>query len=99
MADQPRNLEEEVAAIIAASFEETDPKAEIAQDGNTEQGEKRVIDVDLYRLPNGGILLLPGNAANPLDVHAVESEAPTTDPITQTPTVPLTPVPQKETSP
>lgn len=98
MADQPRNLEEEVAAIIAASFEETDPKAELAQDGNTEQEEKRVIDVDLYRLPNGGILLLPGNAANPLDVHAVESEAPTTDPITQTPTVPLTPVPQKGTS-
>src|SRR5438309_1236967 len=78
MADTPNDLEKEVTAIVAAGFEK--------QDNSTgqEQGEqegKRFLDVDLYRLPNGGVLLLPHDASNPLETTAVESDgtAPTTD--------------------
>src|SRR5437588_6413528 len=73
MADNTPNLENEVAALIAAGFEKQDTTADYNQEG---QEEKRYIDVDLYRLPNGGVLLLPNNqdAAAILDQHAIESD-------------------------
>ncbi len=70
MAETPNGIEQQVEDLILASF---------AQEGNEQQettaqdetGEKRIIDVDLYRLENGAVLLVPGNAANPLDTNAV----------------------------
>ncbi len=57
--------------------------------------EKRVIDVDLYRLDGGAVLLVPNNGQNPLDTNAVESTAPTT--YTNPETVPpITPAPVDE---
>jgi len=61
-----------------------------------EQDAKRVIEVDLYRLTDGAVLLVPGNGtANPLDRNAVESDA-ATDPVTETPTIPPEPTLQEE---
>src|SRR5712691_4609626 len=91
MAETPNGIEQQVEELILASF---------AQEGNEQQettaqdetGEKRIIDVDLYRLENGAVLLVPGNAANPLDTNAVESGAPAPQqqvPGSETPPVPL----------
>src|SRR5205085_7152991 len=75
MADKPNDLEGEVAAVVAAGFEKQDTTAEQDQE---EQEGKRFLDVDLYRLPNGGVLLLPHDASNPLETTAVESDGTTT---------------------
>src|SRR2546421_5123140 len=91
MAETPNGIEQQVEDLILASF---------AQEGNEQQettaqeetGEKRIIDVDLYRLENGAVLLVPGNAANPLDTNAVESGAPAPQqqvPGSETPPIPL----------
>ena len=91
MEETPNGIEQQVEDLILASF---------AQEGNEQQettaqdetGEKRIIDVDLYRLENGAVLLVPGNAANPLDTNAVESGAPAPQqqvPGSETPPIPL----------
>src|SRR2546421_6248962 len=104
MADKPNDLEQEVTAIVAAGFEKQDTTAE--QDQGEQEG-KRFLDVDLYRLPNGGVLLLPHDASNPLETTAVESDGTTTttdqtqpeqeqtEPPQPEPAVPIAPLQQK----
>src|SRR5450755_2201127 len=91
MAETQDSLEQQVEHIIRAGFahQQRDEPATNAQD---ETGAQSVIDVDLYRLEGGAVLLVPNNGTNPLDVNAVESVAPSTDPdpITETPTEPFT---------
>ncbi len=89
------DIEKEVEVMILAGLGEgeqesratlpADPITEHREEG--EQDAKRVIDVDLYRLKDGAVLLVPSNGTtNPLDRNAVESDAPS-DPVTETPTI------------
>src|SRR2546421_9540918 len=88
MADKPNDLEQEVAELVAAGFEKQNDTADHTQE---EQEGKRFLDVDLYRLPNGGVLLLPANGATgtPLDTLAVESNLVSQEVLTEPPTTPL----------
>lgn len=99
-------IEKEVEAMILAGLGkgEDESRATLPADPTTEQeeegekGAKRILDVDLFRLPDGGVLLLPKGGANPLDKNAVESDV-ASDPVTETPTVPLTEDGKKEEIP
>jgi hypothetical protein len=83
------DLEKEVEAMIYAGLGDGEqdanatsnpqPRADIPPEQEPETGERRVIDLDLYRFPNGAVLLVPGGAANPLDTNAVESDPPPQD--------------------
>src|SRR5947207_8946549 len=93
----------EIEAILTATQEQAarDTPADTQTGEQDGQKEKTVIDVDLYRLDNGAILLVPGGTNTPLDHSAVEStgipqnppspeeEDKEPDTIT-TPTIPLT---------
>jgi hypothetical protein len=92
MADTREGIEQQVENIILASFahQQGDSEETTAQD---EAGEKRVIDVDLYHLEGGAVLLVPKDGTNPLDTNAIESQPPTPQeqetPITESPLIPL----------
>jgi hypothetical protein len=86
--EQTGDIEQQVERIILASFAQ--PGDEQEPNAQDETEEKRVIDVDLYRLEGGVVVLVPNNGTNPLDMNAVESVAPPPPPVTKTPTIPLT---------
>jgi hypothetical protein len=102
MAEQINDLEQQVESLILAGFaqqEQQDPNAN-TQDGQNEPTEgKRVIDVDLYHLQGGAVLLVPNNGQNPLDTNAVESVASTTEPDTVSPSTPAPVELQQEDQP
>jgi len=87
--DTQDGLQQQVEHIILAGFahQQADEPAPNAQDGQ----ERTVIDVDLYRLEGGAVLLVPNHGTNPLDTNVVESVAspPDPDPITEPPMVPF----------
>lgn len=87
MAEQTEDIEQQVENLIRASFAQ-EPGDEQETNAQNETEEKSVIDVDLYRLAGGAVLLVPNNGTNPLDTNAVESVVPETDPIPETPTLP-----------
>ena len=101
MAEQTNDLEQQVEKMILAGFaqQQKDEQENTAQD---ETEGKRVIDVDLYRLEGGAVLLVPNNGSNPLDANAIESVAltPQTEetPVTQTPLPLVEEEPQEETA-
>ena len=75
MNETPHDLEQQVENLILAHFSERggdEPEAD--QEEGT--AEPSIIDIDLYRLEGGAVLLVPGNGTSPLDANAVESEAP-----------------------
>ena len=98
MAEQTGDIEQQVENIILAGFAQQ-PGDEQEPNAQDETGEKRVFDVDLYRLEGGAVLLVPNNGTNPLDTNAVESAAPETDPRTETPTLPIAEGEQQEEEP
>lgn len=98
MSYVPSTFQQEIDALLTASFTQQEPQERIPT--GDEQGEG--IHVDKYTLPNGDILLrlptgeavlVPGNTniSNPLESNAIESVASLTqdDPITETNTPPL----------
>src|SRR5579875_982487 len=92
MAEQTNDIEQQVETIILAGFAQQpgDEQGTSPEDERQATEEKRVIDVDLYRLEGGAVLLVPNNGTNPLDTNAVESTAIPAD----TDTVPpITPAP------
>jgi len=96
------DIEKEAMIVAGLGEGEQEGRATLPADpitGRREEGEqdaKRVIDVDLYRLTDGAVLLVSGNGtANPLDRNAIESDAPP-DPVTETPTIPPDPTLQEE---
>lgn len=97
MADTKDNLEQQVENIIRAGFAQQDDNQD---DTITLKGtsEKRVLDVDLYRLHNGAVLLVPNNGTSNLDLDSIESIASTEDTeITdETPPLPLVEEDQQE---
>ncbi len=103
MAEIPNNLEQQVEKMILAGFaqEQADEttSSQDEQDGPTEG--RRIIDVDLYRLADGAVLLVPNNGTNPLDAQAVESVAPSTqdEPPPELPTLPLEDDTQQQETP
>src|SRR6266516_5568662 len=92
MAEQTNNLEQQGEALILSGFARSDGNAHDTptQDGT---GERPVIDVDLYRLEGGAVLLVPNNGTNPLETNAIDSQAPPPQeqgtPATGTPSAPL----------
>lgn len=99
MAEHSNALEQQVETIIRTSFaQQQGEEPDTTTSDNT--GERQVIDVDLYRLEGGAVLLVPNTGTNPLDTNAVESVAPPPAehevPITGTPTVPLAEKRQQE---
>ena len=100
MTEHTGNLEQQVENIIRAGFAHQ-PGDEQAPNAQDETKEKRVIDVDLYRLEGGAVLLVPNTGTNPLDTNAVESVAPApdTDQIPETPTLPRVEGEQQEAEP
>src|SRR5258706_8474233 len=94
------DIEKEVEALIYAGLGDQEQESEATsnlhpqEDSTPEQepGERTVIDVDLYRLPGGAVLLVPGQGSQLLDTHAVESdpapldttEPPQIDPLEET---------------
>lgn len=72
MADSQDTLEQQVEDIIRTSFAQAGTP-ELTAGEETETGDKRVIDIDLYRLEGGAVLLVPNTGQNPLDTNAVES--------------------------
>src|SRR5712692_7257192 len=99
MAEHSHDLEQQVETIIRASFAQQqgeEPDTSTPDD----TGERQVIDVDLYRLEGGAVLLVPNTGTNPLDTNAIESVAPPPPehevPVTGTLTVPLVEEEQQE---
>lgn len=100
MAEQTNDLEHQVESMILAGFAH-DNAQEPPQDESGTTEEKRIIDVDLYRLEGGAVLLVPNNGQHPLDTNAVESTASTTDsdPEMVSPTAPPSTDDQQEDQP
>jgi hypothetical protein len=73
MAETANDIEQQINAMIAARFAHQ-PGDDERTDAQDETGERRIIDVDLYHLEGGAVLLVPNNGTNPLDTNAVESE-------------------------
>jgi hypothetical protein len=102
VADSQEGIEQQVENIILAGFahSEDDEQGTNTQDGT---GGRRVIDVDLYRLEGGAVLLVPNNGDTPLDATAIESVAPTTQDeassLTETPPIPLVGAKQETITP
>jgi len=91
MAETTEGIEQQVEHLILARFAQ-EPGDE--QDSTTpdDSEERRVIDVDLYHLEGGAVLLVPHTGTNPLEAHSVESVAPTLPQEQETPgTDPPTP--------
>src|SRR5712692_922146 len=99
MTKHSHDLEQQVETIIRASFAQQQPE-EPDTTTSDDTGERQIIDVDLYRLEGGAVLLVPNTGTNPLDTNAIESVAPPPPehevPITGTPTVPLVDEGQQE---
>src|SRR5690242_17953224 len=69
MADSSNDLEQQIETIINARFaQEPAEQEETTIQDDTE--ERQVIDVDLYRLHDGAVLLVPKHATNPLDAQS-----------------------------
>ena len=102
MADSQEGIEQQVENIILAGFahSEGDEQGTNTQDGT---GGRRVIDVDLYRLEGGAVLLVPNNGDTPLDATAIESVAPTSQDealsLTEMPPIPLVGAKQETITP
>jgi hypothetical protein len=91
------DIEKEVEALIYAGLGDGEQESETTSGPHPledstpepETEERKVIDVDLYRLPGGAMLLVPGQDPHPLDSNAVKSDAapldtpvsPQTDPL------------------
>src|SRR6266487_762758 len=92
MAEQTNDLEQQVEALILSGFAHSEGSGHDTPTQD-ETGERPVIDVDLYRLEGGAVLLVPNNGTNPLDENAIDSQAPTSQeqgtPTTGTPSLPL----------
>ncbi len=94
-------IDDDVRQLLATvDGQQRDPHTN-PQDGTE---ERTVIDVDLYHLEGGAVLLVPNNATNPLETNAIDSQAPTPQeqgtPTTGTPSVPLDEEePQEEAEP
>src|SRR5215469_7604695 len=84
------DIEKEIEALIYAGLGDQEQESEATcgprrqADPTPEQEpeeieEQKVIDVDLYRLPGGAVLLVPGQSTHPLDSNAVESDVPPPD--------------------
>src|SRR6266536_4799881 len=92
MAEQTNSLEQQVEAMILAGLAHSEGNE---QDTTTQDGteERTVIDVDLYHLEGGAVLLVPNNATNSLETNAIDSQPPIPQeqgtPTTETPTMPL----------
>ena len=99
MTEHSHDLEQQVETIIRASFAQQQPE-EPDTTTSDDTRERQIIDVDLYRLEGGAVLLVPNTGNNPLDTNAIESVAPSPSehevPITGTPTVPLVDEGQQE---
>jgi len=72
VADTKEGVEQQGEHMILASFAQ-EPGDEQDTTTQDDTGEKRVIDIDLYHLEGGAVLLIPKNGANPLDTNAIES--------------------------
>src|SRR6266487_7077799 len=92
MAEQTNELEQQVEALILSGFAQGEGNAHAtnSQDGT---GEHPVVDVDLYRLEGGAVLLVPNTGTNPLETSAIDSQpaipAEQGAPVTGTPSLPL----------
>ncbi len=93
MAEQTNDIEQQVEALILAGLAHSDGNR---QDTTTQEGteERTVLDVDLYRLEGGAVLLVPNIGTNPLDINTIDSKPPAPKeqgtPVTETPPVPQT---------
>ncbi len=102
MAEHTDNPEQQVETIIRAAFAHQPADEQAPTNAWDETQEKRsVIDVDLYHLAGGAVLLVPNTGTNPLDTNAVESTALTleTAPLPETPTLPIVEDEQQEADP
>jgi hypothetical protein len=98
MAEYTSNIEQQIENIIHAGFAHQPGDEQAPTNAQDETEEKRVIDVDLYRLEGGAVLLVPNTGTNPLDTNAVESAAPAPEivPFPETPTLPIAEDEQQE---
>src|SRR5579884_3528360 len=96
MSETPNDLEQEVEDLIHARFAQpSGDEQEAAQED--EQGTQKHIDVDLYRLEGGAVLLVPNNGTNLLEENTVESGAHTQEDQEASPAeVPIMPSAEEE---
>ena len=76
MTEKPHLVEQPVEQIIVAEGPPEPGDETISWDQDGPSDDRPIIEVDLYRLADGAVLLVPANGPSTFDAQAVESVAP-----------------------